>query len=205
MDRKTKLLLGLCLVISTLAYAAGYLTARPDDIACFEYEHLGPRHESGKSRVDLGDGLELSESIQCENGVVRSRNGEVTRNGETLLEYSFLPELELACRRYYYNGKDVAFESVSMDGRLESLILTDADGNIAEVFERQENGTILPVGCEQLEKIKNGEKLIEETFTPIADAAKKGNADEQEVRELVEDAVRKRDEFAEQSSRKKEE
>ena len=203
MKVKTKVLLGLFLCFCAFMCIATYLHTPSTNGSTFGDEQDAPPIQPGTRRVDLGDGLELVETVECENDELLCRRGKVTRQGETLLEYSSIPSLGIDLRQYYHNGKEVVSEALDEDGRLETLILTDTDGMMIEAFERQKDGTILPLGSKRLEEMKRAGKLIDETFGPIVEAAKKGNADEQEIRGLVEDAVKKTEKAAEQSSRHK--
>ncbi len=203
MKMKTKLLLGSFLCFCAFICIAIYLHTPSTNGSTFQDEQDAPPIQPGTRRVDLGDGLELVETVECENGEVLYRRGKVTREGETLLVYTLIPSLGMGTRDYYHDGKEVASEVLDKDGRVKGVILMDTDGMMIEAFERQKDGIILPLGCEGLEEMKKAGRLIDETFGPIVEAAKKGTADEQEIRGLVEDAVKKAKKAAEQSPRHK--
>jgi hypothetical protein len=138
----------------------------------------------------LGDGLELIETAESKNDEVSSRHVKVTRGGETVLTCSSVTQLGKGIRTYYHDGKEVVSEILDKEAGVEMLILVGTDRMPIEVFERKKDGTVLPVGSDRLAEIKKGVKLISKTFGPVAEAAMKGT-DEQEMRRLVGDAVRK--------------
>jgi hypothetical protein len=146
----------------------------------------------------LGDGVELWDTAESRGGEVVSRHTKVTRNGETLLTCSSVAKLRKAIRTYYHDGKEILSEVLDEDGNVETLILVGKDQTPLEVYERKKDGTTLPVGSERLKEMQKGEHLIRETFRPIARAVRDGT-DERQIRDLVEDAVKKTREAAETS------
>jgi hypothetical protein len=92
-------------------------------------------------------------------------------------------------------------EVFDKDGRVETLILLDNNGSMAEVFERKNDGTIRPVGSGRLKEIKEAVAFVHETFAPIVDGAMKGT-EKKEMLRLIEDAARKAQRFGQESAEK---
>ena len=141
-------------------------------------------------RTDLGGGLESITVIHFENGQVFATLKKFKRHGTVVMSYASHPTLGKGMRSYYQNGKAVMYEEFDDDGRIGMLMLLDADGSPAEVFERRKDGTTLPVGTERLKEFKEGVNFIEDVFGPIANAVKKGN--EEEAQRLIREAIEER-------------
>jgi hypothetical protein len=193
---KTKVVLTRILFLSVCLLAGLFI------VLTFGDQTFGPKdgqggkgHQASEdrtkiNRVDLGNGLELTETVESNNGETLSQFVKVTRNGETLVTWSSVKNLGQGMRTYYHNGKEVMSEVFGKDGAIEMIILVGPDRTPIEVFERKKDGTTLPVSSEQLEKLKDQVKLIDETFGPIAEAVRK-RSDQQKMQKLVEDAVEK--------------
>ena len=101
--------------------------------------------ETRKSiRTDLEGGLESIETIELEDGQVVSTIKTFKRHGTVVMSYCSHPRWGKGMRLYYQNGKATMYEEFDTDGRIGMLMLLDADGSPAEVFERRKDGTTLP-------------------------------------------------------------
>lgn len=138
-------------------------------------------------RTDLGGGLESILVIHFENGREFATLNKFKRHGTDVMSYSYYPTMGIGTRKYYQNGKVTMYEEFDSEGRIGILFILNADGSPAEVFERQEDGTTLPISTKRLEEMKQGGKFAKELFDPIADAVE--NENEKEAKRLISKAI----------------
>jgi hypothetical protein len=126
-------------------------------------------------RIDLGDGLELTERREFQDGKVAALLKTYRRNGRIVMTHDAIPDAKHEFRTYYRDGKQILSEEYDGNGNIFRLYVTADDGSPSELFERQIDGTTAPVSSKTLEKAKQAFSFIKRTFTPIAEAAKEGD------------------------------
>ncbi len=142
-----------------------------------------------KTRVDLGGGLELEELTEFRDGKVVLIGKTFKRHGVVIMDHISLPELGDEVRTYCLNGQPILGEEIGDDGRVETLAVMEADGTLAEVFERNKDGHMVPVSTDRLEASRRAWRFMEDTFGPVVEAAQKGETER--ASQLIDEAIEK--------------
>ena len=142
-----------------------------------------------KTRVDLGGGLELEELTEFRDGKVVLIGKTFKRHGVVIMDHISHPELGDEVRTYCLNGQPILGEEIGDDGRVETLAVMEADGTLAEVFERNKDGHMVPVSTDRLEASRRAWRFMEDTFGPVVEAAQKGETER--ASQLIDEAIEK--------------
>ena len=138
-------------------------------------------------RVDLGDGLELVETIEFRGDRPATTLKTFKRMGHVVMTHTISPSVGANFRTYYRNGKEILTEQIDQKGRIVTLYVTDDKSAPIEIFQRQEDGTTMPIGSMELAKAKGMFGLVNKYFEPVAEAVSRG--DEKQAMERVKDAM----------------
>jgi hypothetical protein len=132
-------------------------------------------------RIDLGDGLVLKEYREFKKGKVVVLIKTYERNGETIMRQTSMPG-ENDMWTLFRDGKEVVSQQIDDKGRVVNLVVSRDDGSWHEIFERQIDGAVAPIGTARLQQVRKHTDFMRKNFTPFADAVKKGDKKEADVR-----------------------
>lgn len=130
------------------------------------------------TRTDLGPGLELLETVEFSGDQLAATHKSFRRDGQVVMTHTIAPSVNTNFRVYYRNGKAILTEQMDQKGRIVTLYVTDGNSAPIDVYQRQEDGTTMPISSEQLAKAKRLFGHVKKHFGPVAEAASKENESE---------------------------